>query len=81
MLSAAASLGMILLWDVDTGFSAIDKYSFSQQNYIKAGALLGTGALPQASCALQTRRLCLQASSALVYAARWTLRWACCPSM
>lgn len=45
MMSAAASLGMIMLWDVDTGFSAVDKYSFSAQNYIKAGALLATGML------------------------------------
>jgi 26S proteasome regulatory subunit N1 len=43
MISAAASLGMIMLWDVETGFSAIDKYSFSAQNYIKAGSVMATG--------------------------------------
>lgn len=45
MLSATASLGMIMLWDVEEGFSAIDKYSFSQQAHIKAGAVLATGVL------------------------------------
>lgn len=45
MMSAAASLGMILLWDVETGFSTVDKYSFSTQSMIKAGSLLATGML------------------------------------
>eukprot|EP00457_Paulinella_chromatophora_P001076 gb/GEZN01001078.1/.p1 GENE.gb/GEZN01001078.1/~~gb/GEZN01001078.1/.p1 ORF type:complete len:1026 (-),score=226.37 gb/GEZN01001078.1/:180-3257(-) len=45
LLSAAASLGMILLWDVETGLSAVDKYSFSTQTPIKAGALLAAGIL------------------------------------
>lgn len=43
MLSAAASVGMLNLWDVENGFNEVDKYSFSQQNYIKAGVLLATG--------------------------------------
>jgi len=45
MLSAAASLGLIHLWDVETGFSLADRYSFSQQPFIKAGALLANGLL------------------------------------
>jgi 26S proteasome regulatory subunit N1 len=45
MRSAAASLGMIMLWDVDTGFTAVDKYSFSTEKEIKAGALMATGML------------------------------------
>lgn len=40
MLSAAASLGMILLWDVDGGLTQIDKYLYSSEDYIKVG--LGT---------------------------------------
>ena len=43
MLSAAASLGMILLWDVDGGLTQIDKYLYAQEDYIKAGALLAVG--------------------------------------
>eukprot|EP00005_Dracoamoeba_jomungandri_P005973 CAMPEP_0174261516 /NCGR_PEP_ID=MMETSP0439-20130205/11469_1 /TAXON_ID=0 /ORGANISM="Stereomyxa ramosa, Strain Chinc5" /LENGTH=866 /DNA_ID=CAMNT_0015345999 /DNA_START=24 /DNA_END=2624 /DNA_ORIENTATION=+ len=43
MMSAAASLGMILLWDVDGGLSEIDTYLYSQEDMIKAGALLGVG--------------------------------------
>jgi 26S proteasome regulatory subunit N1 len=78
MMSAAASLGLILLWDVDEGLSQvrlepfrrgclawlslrplqlrlqlsaalgcaaeqIDKYLYSTQEYIKAGALLAVG--------------------------------------
>ncbi|XP_050409532.1 26S proteasome non-ATPase regulatory subunit 2 [Patella vulgata] len=43
MLSAAASLGLILLWDVDGGLTQIDKYLYSSEDYIKAGALLACG--------------------------------------
>jgi 26S proteasome regulatory subunit N1 len=45
MLSATASLGMLMLWDVDSGFSAVDRYSFSAQAHIKAGAALAHGLL------------------------------------
>lgn len=43
MLSATASVGMILLWDLEAGFSTIDKYSYNTQEYLRAGALLATG--------------------------------------
>jgi len=42
MISAAASLGMILLWNVNEGMSQIDKYLYST-DFIKAGALLALG--------------------------------------
>ncbi|KAK6919119.1 26S proteasome non-ATPase regulatory subunit RPN1, C-terminal [Dillenia turbinata] len=42
-ISAAASLGMILLWDVDSGLALIDKYFHSNDNHVIAGALLGVG--------------------------------------
>ncbi|PRQ38825.1 putative armadillo-like helical protein [Rosa chinensis] len=42
-ISAAASLGMISLWDVDSGFAHIDKYLHSNDNHVIAGALLGIG--------------------------------------
>ncbi|CAA7268438.1 unnamed protein product [Cyclocybe aegerita] len=45
MMSAAASLGVSLLWDVDVGISHIDKYTYSAEEHIKAGALLATGLL------------------------------------
>eukprot|EP00186_Timspurckia_oligopyrenoides_P002188 CAMPEP_0182445844 /NCGR_PEP_ID=MMETSP1172-20130603/3818_1 /TAXON_ID=708627 /ORGANISM="Timspurckia oligopyrenoides, Strain CCMP3278" /LENGTH=977 /DNA_ID=CAMNT_0024641673 /DNA_START=30 /DNA_END=2960 /DNA_ORIENTATION=- len=43
MMSATASLGMILLWDVDGGLTKIDKYLYSMEEYVKAGALLAIG--------------------------------------
>ncbi|XKL63369.1 hypothetical protein PGB90_005733 [Kerria lacca] len=43
MLSAAASLGLIHLWDVDGGLTPIDKYLYTTEDYIKAGALLALG--------------------------------------
>lgn len=43
MMSAMASLGLILLWDVDGGLTHIDKYLYSSEDYIKAGALLACG--------------------------------------
>ncbi|KAH9896953.1 26S proteasome regulatory complex non-ATPase subcomplex Rpn1 subunit [Cubamyces lactineus] len=45
MLSATASLGLSLLWDTDEGLSQVDKYTYSSEEYIKAGALLATGIL------------------------------------
>ncbi|KAG8761601.1 proteasome regulatory particle base subunit [Ceratobasidium sp. 428] len=45
MLSAAASLGLSLLWDADLGLSQVDKYTYADEEYIKAGALLATGIL------------------------------------
>ncbi|KAJ8073879.1 proteasome regulatory particle base subunit [Marasmius tenuissimus] len=43
MMSAAASLGLSLLWDVEMGLTHIDKYSYSAEEYIKAGCYLATG--------------------------------------
>ena len=43
MMSATASLGAILLWDVETGLSQIDKYLYAKEDYVKAGALLAIG--------------------------------------
>lgn len=45
MTSATASLGLICLWDIETGLSLIDKYMYSTDDHIKAGALLGIGIL------------------------------------
>lgn len=41
--SAAASLGMILLWDVDSGLAQMDKYFHASDTHVNAGALLGVG--------------------------------------
>ncbi|KAG8095291.1 hypothetical protein GUJ93_ZPchr0012g21808 [Zizania palustris] len=41
--SAAASLGMILLWNPDSGLAQLDKYLHSNDTYVVAGALLGIG--------------------------------------
>ena len=45
MMSATASLGMSMLWDTELGISQVDKYSYSSEEHIKAGALLATGIL------------------------------------
>jgi 26S proteasome regulatory subunit N1 len=45
MMSTAASLGMLLLWDVESGLDKIDPYTNFEDDYIKAGALLATGIL------------------------------------
>ncbi len=34
-MSAAATLGLVLLWDVDGGLTEIDKYLYSSEDYIK----------------------------------------------
>src|SRR5271170_7225648 len=43
MMSTAASLGMLLQWDVEGGLDKIDKYQYAQEDPIKAGALLAYG--------------------------------------
>ncbi|KAH5342943.1 26S proteasome regulatory subunit RPN1 [Parastagonospora nodorum] len=43
MLSTTASLGMLLLWDVETGLDKIDPYTGVDDNTVKAGAMLATG--------------------------------------
>ena len=43
MQAAAASLGMILLWDIDEGLSQLDKYMESGDDWIIAGSYLGIG--------------------------------------
>jgi 26S proteasome regulatory subunit N1 len=43
MMSAAASLGMVLLWNVDEGLNQIDKFFHNKEDYIKAGACLAVG--------------------------------------
>lgn len=45
MMSAAASLGSILLWNVEEGLTQIDKYLYSNEEYVKAGAALAVGIL------------------------------------
>ena len=42
-MSAAASLGAIMLWDVEGGLALIDKYLYSQEDAVQAGALLAIG--------------------------------------
>jgi len=43
MMSATASLGMVLLWDVEGGLGELDKYMYMSDDNIRAGALLGMG--------------------------------------
>lgn len=35
MLSATASLGLILLWDVEGGLTQIDKFLYSGEDFIR----------------------------------------------
>ncbi len=44
-MAAAASLGSILLWDVEGGLPQIDKYLYATDNYVVAGAQLCSLAL------------------------------------
>ena len=38
-MSAAASIGMIMLWDVDLGLSHVDKYLYSDEEYIQVSII------------------------------------------
>eukprot|EP00607_Mallomonas_marina_P002396 CAMPEP_0182428130 /NCGR_PEP_ID=MMETSP1167-20130531/21042_1 /TAXON_ID=2988 /ORGANISM="Mallomonas Sp, Strain CCMP3275" /LENGTH=899 /DNA_ID=CAMNT_0024610823 /DNA_START=123 /DNA_END=2822 /DNA_ORIENTATION=+ len=43
MMSAAASTGLVLLWNVEEGLNQIDKYFHNTEDYIRAGACLAIG--------------------------------------
>lgn len=43
VMSAAASLGMVMLWNVEEGLNQIDKYFHHSDDFAKAGACLGVG--------------------------------------
>ena len=43
MMSTVASLGMLMAWDVDEGLAKTDKYQWSSDMNVKAGALLAFG--------------------------------------
>ena len=43
MMSTAASMGMLLLWDVEGGLDKIDKFTYAKEDHIKAGAMLAIG--------------------------------------
>ncbi len=43
MMSTAASLGLLMLWDVEMGLDRIDQYTYVSEQPIKAGAMLATG--------------------------------------
>ncbi|KAI9878403.1 MAG: proteasome regulatory particle base subunit [Pleopsidium flavum] len=45
MMSTTASMGMLLQWDVEMGLDKIDKFTYVQEEQIKAGALLAIGIL------------------------------------
>ncbi|EHL01568.1 putative 26S proteasome regulatory subunit rpn-1 [Glarea lozoyensis 74030] len=43
MMSTVASLGTLQLWDVEGGLDKIDKYTYSDEETIQAGAMLAIG--------------------------------------
>ena len=45
MISTTASLGMLFRWDIENGLDQIDKYTYAQEDQIRAGALLAIGIL------------------------------------
>lgn len=45
MMAAAASTGLLYLWNVDQGLNQVDKFFHHNEDYIKAGACLAVGIL------------------------------------
>jgi len=43
MMSTVASLGTLLMWDIETGLDQIDKYTYVEEEQIQAGAYLAIG--------------------------------------
>jgi 26S proteasome regulatory subunit N1 len=45
MLSTVASIGLLMLWDVENGLDQIDKYTWAKEPEIEAGAMLAIGVM------------------------------------
>ncbi|KAH6895831.1 armadillo-type protein [Thelonectria olida] len=45
MMSTVASLGTLVLWDVESGLDKIDRYTYSSEPEITAGAMLAIGVM------------------------------------
>jgi len=43
MTAAVASIGMLYMWNIDEGLSAVDKYTYSSDPHVKAGAWMAIG--------------------------------------
>jgi len=43
MMAAAASLGLVLLWDIDEGLGQIDKFMEARDDFIQAGSYIAIG--------------------------------------
>ncbi|KAF4126599.1 26S proteasome regulatory subunit N1 [Geosmithia morbida] len=43
MLSTAASMGTLMMWDIENGLDKIDKYTYANEPEIQAGAMLAIG--------------------------------------
>ncbi|CXH92729.1 26S proteasome regulatory subunit RPN1, putative [Plasmodium berghei] len=43
IISATASMGLLLMWNIDEGLSQIDKFQYSNDQYVKAGSLIAFG--------------------------------------
>jgi 26S proteasome regulatory subunit N1 len=43
MMSTVASMGTLLLWDIDSGLDKIDKFTYADEPEISAGAMLAIG--------------------------------------
>ena len=53
MMSAAANLGLGLLWDIDVGLSHVDKYTYSSEEHIKVD-LASSGTIVFPDCQLSS---------------------------
>lgn len=43
MMSVSASIGLLMLWNVEDGLIALDKYLYSNDDFVKAGGCLSVG--------------------------------------
>lgn len=81
MFSAAASLGLSLLWDTDVGLSHIDKYAYASEDHIKV-RLLRAGDLSVVLLTHDSAHRLVRCSRTVSFIReceqRWTPRSPCC---
>lgn len=77
MMSTVASMGTLMLWDVENGLDKIDKYTYSSDPEICAGAMLAIGVMNSGICVDSEPTLALLGDAEKLHHSNPLIRTAC----
>ncbi|KAM4057033.1 proteasome/cyclosome repeat domain-containing protein [Hirsutella rhossiliensis] len=77
MMSTVASMGTLMLWDVENGLDKIDKYTYSSDPEICAGAMLAIGIMNSGICVDSEPALALLGDAEKLHHSNPLIRTAC----